>query len=527
MHFSEKMASFSPAGLGPMAHDPTQFPAAQPLDAHNRRLLENVHPPAWSNPQPKGRYHLVVVGAGTAGLVTAAIGAALGARVALVERTLMGGDCLNVGCVPSKAVLAAARAWHAARTAAARFHGPVAEGDGDFGAVMERMRRIRADISPVDGAPRFRDELGVDVFLGDARFVADDAVEVDGHRLRFHRAVIATGGRAAIPPIEGIDRVACLTNETVFSLTERPEHLAVIGGGPIGCELAQAFVRFGARVTVIESGPRILPHDDPDAAEVVAAALRGDGVEILTDARVDSVAEDGAGKRVRLTRGGTSSQVAASHLLVAAGRAPNVEGLGLEAAGVEADEDGVAVDERMRTSNPRVYAIGDVASRFKFTHAADAQARMVVRNALFFGRGRAADLIIPWCTYTSPELAHVGIAADEAARAGDEVQTITIPLREVDRAKTDGATEGFVRLRVRAGSDTLLGATIVAEHAGELVSQVTQAMTAGVGLGKLGETIYPYPTTAEALRKAADAWRRTRLTPTARRAFDLFFRVIR
>ena len=510
-----------------MAHDPMQFPAVQPLDAHNRRLLDNVHPPAWTNPRPRDRYHLVVVGAGTAGLVTAAIGAALGARVALVERELMGGDCLNVGCVPSKAILAAARAWHAARTAAERFHGPAVSGDGDFAAVMERMRRIRADLSPVDGALRFRYQIGVDVFLGEGRFTAQDAVEVDGRTLRFHRAVIATGARAAIPPIEGVGGVECLTNETVFSLTERPEHLAVIGGGPIGCELAQAFVRFGARVTVIEGGPRILPHDDADAAEVVAAALRRDGVEILTDARVDSVAADGAGKTIRLTRGGESIQITASHLLVAAGRAPNVDGLGLEAAGVEFDEEGVLVDERMRTSSPHVYAIGDVASRYRFTHAADAQARMVVRNALFFGRGKASDLVIPWCTYTSPELAHVGLTPDEAREAEDEVQTITIPLREVDRARLEGETEGFVRVHLRAGSDTILGATIVAEHAGELITQVTQAMTAGVGLGRLGDVIHPYPTVGEALRKAADAWRREKLTPTAKRAFGLFFRTLR
>jgi pyruvate/2-oxoglutarate dehydrogenase complex dihydrolipoamide dehydrogenase (E3) component len=507
-----------------MAHDPMAFPAVQPLDSHNRRLLQNVHPPDWVNPQPKERYHLVVIGGGTAGLVTAAIGAALGARVALVERELMGGDCLNVGCVPSKAVLASARAWQAARDASALFHGPAVSGEGDFAAVMERMRRIRADISPVDGAPRFRDDIGVDVFLGDGRIVAEDAVEVDGRRLRFHRAVIATGARAAIPPIEGIGGVACLTNETVFSLTGRPDHLAVIGGGPIGCELAQAFARFGARVTVIDAAPRILRNDDADAAEVVAAALRREGIEILTDARIDSVREDGAGKTIRVTRGGESTEIIASHLLVAAGRAPNVEGLGLEAAGVEYEAKGVAVDERMRTSNPRIYAIGDVASRFQFTHAAEAQARMVVRNALFFGRGKAGDLVIPWCTYTSPELAHVGIAPDEVAASGDEVRTITIPMHEVDRARTDGATEGFFRVHLEGASDTILGATLVAGHAGDIISQVTQAMTAGIGLGRLGETIYPYPTTAEVLRKAADAWRRGKLTPTAKRAFRLFFR---
>jgi pyruvate/2-oxoglutarate dehydrogenase complex dihydrolipoamide dehydrogenase (E3) component len=277
-------------------------------------------------------------------------------------------------------------------------------------------------------------------------------------------------------------------------------------------------------VTIIDAAPRILSNDDADAAEVVAAALRRDGVEILTDARIDSVRQGGAGKTIRITRGGVSSEITASHLLAAAGRAPNVEGLGLEEAGVEYEAKGVAVDERMRTSNPHVYAIGDVASRFQFTHAADAQARMVVRNALFYGRGKAGDLVIPWCTYTSPELAHVGIAPAEVSEAGDEVETITIPMAEVDRARTDGATEGFFRVHLKAGSDTILGATLVAEHAGDIISQVTQAMTAGTGLGKLGETIFPYPTQAEVLRKAADAWRRGKLTPTAKRAFGLFFR---
>lgn len=510
-----------------MAHDPTLSPAVQPLDEHNRRLLENVHPTTWANPAPpKGGYHLVVVGAGTAGLVTAAIGAAVGARVALVERALMGGDCLNVGCVPSKAVLAAARSWHAARESAGRYHGPAAEGGGDFGAVMERMRRLRADISPADGAARFRG-LGVDVYLGDARFVADDAVEVDGRRLRFHRAVIATGGRAAIPPVDGLADAGYLTNETFYSLTERPAHLAILGGGPIGCEMAQAMVRLGARVTLVESSGRLLKHDDPDAAEVVAAALRRDGVELLLNTRLVSVRADGAGKALRVSCEGKEQTIHASHLLVATGRAPNVEGLGLDQAGVTAGEHGVTVDDRMRTSNPRVYAIGDVASRYKFTHAADAQARMVVRNALFFGRGKASDLVIPWCTYTSPELAHVGISPDEVKERGDGVQTITIPMDDVDRAKLEGTTEGFFRVHLQAGSDTILGATLVGEHAGDLISQVTQAMAAGTGLGKLGEVIHPYPTRAEVIRKAADAWSRGKLTPTAKKAFSLFFRLVK
>lgn len=510
-----------------MQHDdPTTFPAVQPLDVHNRLLLDNVHPPAWANPQPKDKYHLVVIGAGTAGLVTTAIGAALGARVALVERALMGGDCLNVGCVPSKSLLAAARGWQAAREAAERFAGPAAAGDGDFAAVMERMRRIRAELSPVDSARRFRDELGVDVFLGSARFVADDAVEVDGRRLRFHRAVIATGARAAIPPLEGIDGVPVLTNETVFSLVDRPTHLAVLGGGPIGCELAQAFARLGTRVTLLSAGPCLLPRDDADAAEVVAGALRRDGVDLRMGVSAKAVRREGEAIVLRCSDENGTVEVRASHLLVATGRTAQVDGLGLEAAGIEAGGEGVAVDERMRTSNPRVYAIGDVASRFRFTHAADAQARMVVRNALFFGRGRASSLVIPWCTYTAPEVAHVGITAEEAARRGDAVHTLTVPLAEVDRARTDGETDGFLRVHVKAGSDTILGATLVAPHAGDVISQVTQAMVAGTGLGTIGTVVFPYPTVAEALRKAADAWGRGRLTPAAKRAFRLFFRAV-
>lgn len=504
--------------------DPTPFPALQPLDAHNRRLMENVHPPDWANPAPKDRYHLVVIGAGTAGLVAASIASSLGARVALVERGLMGGDCLNTGCVPSKAVIRAANAWHAARTAW-RFGGPAAAGDGDFGAAMERMRRVRAEISPADSARRFRDEIGADVFLGHARFVADDAIDVGGARLRFHRCVVATGGRAAVPPIPGLADAPYLTNETVFSLVERPAHLAVLGGGPIGCELAQAFARFGSRVTLLEAGARILPRDDADAAAVVGRALAEDGVAAVTGARVEAVEAAGEGMTIRWTRGGAADSVLASHLLVATGRTANVEGMGLDAAGIAHDRDGISVDARMRTSNPRVYAIGDVASRYRFTHAADAQARMVVRNALFFGRGTAESLLVPWVTYTAPEVAHVGIPPDEVERRGDEVRTITVPMADVDRARIDGATDGFVRVHLRAGSDRILGATIVSPHAGDIIPHVATAMTAGIGLGRLGETLFPYPTLAEALRKAADQWRRGKLTPLAKRAFGLFFRV--
>ena len=505
--------------------DPAPRSSVDPLDVHDRRLLAAVHPAGWTNPRPAARYHLVVVGAGTGGLVSAAIAAGLGARVALVERARMGGDCLNTGCVPSKALLAAARAWQGAREAAERFGGPAVAGEGDFAAAMERMRRIRADIAPADSAARFADELGVDVFLGEARFVAADALEVEGARLRFRRAIVATGARPAVPPVEGLAESGFLTSETVFSLTERPGHLAVVGAGPIGCELAQAFARFGSRVTLIEAAERVLPHDDPDAATVVAGALERDGVRVLTGASIQGVEASGAGKALRVRRGAAEESVDATHLLVAAGRRPAVEGLGLEAAGIAYGEAGIAVDGRMRTSNPRVYALGDVAGRLRFTHAADAQARMVVRNALFFGRGKEEELVIPWCTYTSPEVAHVGPPAE--ALAGRGVETITVPLDEVDRARLDGAEDGFVRIHLARGTDTIVAATIVAEHAGELISQVAQAMTAGIGLAKVGETVFPYPTVAEALRKAADRWRRGKLTPLVRRGFAAYFRIRR
>jgi pyruvate/2-oxoglutarate dehydrogenase complex dihydrolipoamide dehydrogenase (E3) component len=500
-------------------------PALEPLDEHNRRLREHVHPPGWANPEPRERYHLVVVGAGTGGLVTAAIGAALGAKVALVERHLMGGDCLNVGCVPSKAVLRAARAWAETREAAARFGAPVATGEGDFGRAMERMRRIRAGIAPHDSAERFR-ELGVDVFLGEGRFASGKTLRVGGETLRFRRAVIASGARAAVPPVPGLEGAGYLTNETIFSLTALPRRLAVIGGGPIGCEMAQAFARFGSEVTLLDMAERILTKDDAAAARVVARALERDGVRLLMGAQLRRVERQGDVRLVQVEHAGGAETIACDALLVAAGRAPNVEGLGLHRAGVRCGERGVEVDDRMRTSNPRIYAVGDVASRFQFTHAADAQARLVVRNALFFGRAKASDLVVPWVTYTSPELAQVGLTAEAADAAGVEVDTITVTMEDLDRARLDGATEGFLRVHLQKGSDTIVGATLVGERAGELISQLTQAMVAGVGLGKLGETIFPYPTHAEVLRRAADAWRRTKLTPNAQRAFDLFFRVV-
>ena len=486
--------------------------------------LGNVHPAEWVNPRPKDRYHLVVVGGGTAGLVTAAIAAGLGARTALVERHWMGGDCLNVGCVPSKALIRSGRSWNAATTARALFAGPVADGRGDFSAVMKRMRGIRADMSAVDSAERFR-SLGVDVFFGQACFTSANRISVAGQNLEFRRAVIATGSRPAVPPIPGLADVGYLTNETVFTLTECPGRLVVIGGGPIGSELAQALARLGSKVTLLQRAVRILTRDDPDAAKVVQSSLERDGVTVLTSANIDRVV-GGAQTVVHFTRNGVAEAVDADSILVAGGRVPNVEGLGLENAGVAYDDRKVMTDDRLRTSNRRIYAAGDITGRASFTHAADAQARLVVRNALFFGRARAEKLVVPWCTYTQPEVAHVGISWQSMRDSREPTESLTIPFREVDRGRLDGNEDGFLRVHLRKGSDRIVAATLVSERAGDTIAQLSMAMSQQLGLGAVGETIFPYPTESEAIRKAADAWRRQKLTPRAARLFQTWFKYV-
>ena len=499
----------------------------EPDDEFNQQLIANVHPDDWTNPVPSGRYNLVVIGAGTAGLVTAAVAAGLGARVALVERHLMGGDCLNVGCVPSKGIIRAARAWAAASNGHVFGLSPTATPIHDFGKVMQRMRRLRAELSQLDSARRFTD-LGVDVFIGSGRFTDPETVRVDESTLRFSRAAICTGARAAAPPISGLEDVGYLTNKTVFSLTERPRRLAVIGGGPIGCELAQSFARFGSQVTLVERVEHILQREDADAAAIVQEQMRRDGVAFAFGASVDSVERRGQEKVIRYTTGETSHELVVDEILVSVGRAPNIEGLGLEEAGVAFDRTGVTVNSSLRTSNRRVYAAGDICFPFKFTHTADAMAQIVVQNALFphpFGLGTAhrSSLIIPWCTYTEPEIAHVGMYEAEAHAKGLDVETFTQSLEEVDRAVLDGEADGFARVHVKKGTDTILGATIVAGHAGSLISEITVAMNAGAGLGVIGGTIHPYPTQSEAIRKVANLMRKARFSPRQKSILSRWF----
>jgi len=498
-------------------------PEVHPADSHDRELVANVRPADWRNPEPAGRYNLVVIGAGSAGLITSAIAAGLGAKVALVERHRMGGDCLNVGCVPSKSVIRASRMVAETRRASAELGLDLPAGaEIDFGAAMERMRRIRARISAEDAAARYRDELGVDVFLGDARFAGRDVALVDGAQLGFAKAVIATGARAVAPAIDGLSEAGYRTNETLFELTRRPRRLGVIGSGPIGSEIAQAFARLGCQVVVFDIADHILPREDADAAAVVQRRLTAEGVQLVLGCALEKVEVRGGEKWIRATRAdGEVREVAVDEILVAVGRAPNIEGLGLDAAGVEFDaRRGVHVDDYLQTSNPRIFAAGDICMNWKFTHAADAAAKIAVQNALFFRTKKLSSLVMPWCTYTDPEVAHVGLYEHEAEAKGIAVDTYKVPLTEVNRAVTDGEDEGFVKIHVKRGRDEIIGATIVASHAGEMISEVTLAMVGKLGLGTILNVIHPYPTQAEGIKRAAGAYTRARMTPFVKKILN-------
>lgn len=508
------------------AHSVEIEPALLPLDRHNQTLRDAVHPETWTNPTPADRYDLVVIGAGTAGLVLAAgaAGLGLGLKVALIEKSLMGGDCLNVGCVPSKCVIRSSRVVAEIREAAP--FGIQAPGSiqVNFAAVMERMRQIRAGISHHDSVERFTN-LGIDVFLGSARFLDGATIQVSDQHLPFKKAVIATGARAHVPSVPGLTEAGFLTNETVFSLTELPPRLAVIGGGPIGCELAQAFHRLGSQISLLHHHSHLLNREEAEAAEIVQQRFRQEAINLLLDVELERVETTPTGKRLYYRQKGASAEIQSievDDILIGAGRVPNVEGLNLEAVGVEYDaRRGVIVNDYLQTSNPRIFAAGDICMDWKFTHAADAAARIVIKNALFapfgLGRSKLSSLVMPWVTYTDPEIAHVGLYAHEAQRQGLPYETIKIPFSNVDRALADGETEGFVKILHKKGSDQILGATLVARHAGEMISELTLAITTKQGLSAVSGVIHPYPTQAEAIKKAADAYRRTLLTPRTQR----------
>ena len=481
------------------ANQPVSHTGA-PLDDFEKLRLENVKPPHWINPKPADRYNLVVIGAGPAGLVAAKGAAALGARVALIERDLVGGDCLNVGCVPSKALIRTARVYANMRTAE---HYGANRPDGidvDFEKAMAHMRQRRARISRSDSISDLC-HAGIDVFLGPARFTSANSVDVDGDTLRFRKALIATGARPDTAHIPGLKEAGFLTNENVFNLTHLPARILVIGGGPLGCEMAQAFSRFGAKTTIVQNQPLFLPLEERDAAQLLSDAFARDGIEVRLNTKAVSVRVENGEKIVDLVSDDYHSSVAVDQILTGVGRVPNIERLDLAAAGIDGDKKtGIKVDDFLRLEH-------------KFTHTAEATARIVVRNALFPGNQRLSDLTIPWCTYTDPEIAHVGLYVREANRQGIPIRTFTVPMHEVDRAILDDEQTGFVKIHVAQNSDRILGATIVASHAGEMINGITLAMVAGIGLGKVASVIHAYPTQAEAIRHAANAYQRTRLTP--------------
>ena len=493
-----------------------------PSDAYDQVLRSYVHPSTWINPTPTGKYNLVVLGGGTSGLVSAGGTGGLGGKVALVEKALLGGDCLNTGCVPSKALIRAARAIFDTRSGAS-FGVQFKElPEFNFAQAMERMRRLRADIAPHDSAQRFMDEFNVDVFLGDGKFVSPTELEVAGQRLQFERAVIATGARAAVPPIEGLAQTGYYTNESIFKLIELPRRLAIIGAGPIGCELAQCFQRFGAEVTVIDQG-EVLPREDRDVAAIVQRQLEREGVKFRLKARILRVEAEERHKALHISQAEYDHKVECDAILVATGRTPNTDGLGLDVAGVQYSLQGVIVNDHLRTSNPRIFAAGDVCSQFKFTHAADAMARNVIANAFFFGRRKVSALTMPWCTFTDPEIAHVGYSEAQATAAGLAVATITQPFDDVDRAILDSETEGLARVHYDKKTGQILGGTIVARHAGEMIGQLTLAITAGLKISALASAIQPYPVQADALKKIGDAYMRTKLTPGVKTLFAKWF----
>jgi pyruvate/2-oxoglutarate dehydrogenase complex dihydrolipoamide dehydrogenase (E3) component len=445
---------------------------------------------------------LCVIGAGSGGLTVAAGAVQMGARVVLIEQGRMGGDCLNYGCVPSKSLIAAGRVAHIIRNAG-RFGINGHEPQVDFLRVYNHVKGVIAAIAPHDSQERF-ERLGVDVIRARAHFVGPQELEADGRRIHARRIVVATGSSPVVPPIPSLSEVPHLTNETVFELSERPEHLIVIGGGPIGCELAQAHRRLGAQVTVLELF-RILPKDDPDAVQIVRERLLAERIDLREGVQVKGVAPDGNGIAVTIERAGTEQRMTGSHILVAAGRRANVDGLGLEAAGIEYSDKGITVDARLRTSNKRVYAIGDVVGGLQFTHVAAHHAGVVLKNILFRLPAKVEHRAVPWVTYTDPELAHVGLTEAMAKERGVEVQAVRWSFEENDRAQTERDTVGFAKVLVdRRGR--IHGATIVGERAGELIHAWVLALANGIKIGAMAQFVAPYPTLGEVSKRAAGSY---------------------
>ncbi|MEO8304557.1 MAG: FAD-dependent oxidoreductase [Betaproteobacteria bacterium] len=469
----------------------------------------------------KPEFDIVVIGGGSGGLVAAAGGATLGAKVALVEKNRLGGDCLWYGCVPSKTLIKSARIAHQMRHAD-RWALPPEVPRPDLAKVMERIAGVIADIEPNDSPERFRG-LGVDVVFGDGRFVAPDAFEVSGRKLTAKTFVIATGSRPAVPRFPGIEATPYLTNETVFDLREPVPSLIIVGAGPIGCEMAQAFRRLGSEVTLVDIAPRILPREDTDLVAVVSAAFAAEGIRHHLGASIVGCEGRTGDVRVSIrTVDGTPVVLAATHLLIAAGRTTNIDGLGLDAAGVRVDNGHVVVDAGLRTTNPDIYVIGDAAGGAQFTHLAEHHAGILLRHAIFRMRWAKPSLVVPWCTYTDPELARVGLSEMEAAQRNVAHRVYRFPFAEIDRARAEGETEGFAKI-LTDPKGKLLGAAIVGPHAGELIAEYVLALSKGMSANDLTNVIHVYPTLAQINRRVADQRLKEGLTPSSKRWIQRIF----
>ncbi|CAM9191590.1 unnamed protein product [Discosporangium mesarthrocarpum] len=509
-----------------------------PMDEYNTKLVNNTHPPVYENPEPLDKYDLVVIGSGAAGLLSVIIANGLGKTCALVEKAYMGGDCLNVGCVPSKALIACSTRLHEViNSAEFGVVLPPGEVGVDFGKVMQRMRRIRSDISEHDSVERYSRDFVKHIFLGHGQFTSPSTIEVGGKVLNFNKAMVATGASASIPPTENLANVPHLTNANFWNLEELPPRMSVIGAGPIGLEMSQALQRFGCKVTCYEYSDQLLPKEDPHAAAVLKESLTADGLTIRLGARIKRVECDETGSmysapfntyRIVLDVDGEEEVIESDALLNATGRAPNVFGVGLDEAGVDYDNRrGVVIDDYFRTTSPNIYACGDCASPYKFTHAADWQARVAIRNMFLGDKTKQSDLLIPWCTYTEPEVAHVGKYESELDEKGIEYESFLRNMADVDRCRCEGITSGFAKITVEKGSGgKILGATVVGPNAGDMISELTICIQNGVTIAQLAGTIHPYPTAAECVRQAANMYIKTLRTPEVNKALEIIIATV-
>jgi pyruvate/2-oxoglutarate dehydrogenase complex dihydrolipoamide dehydrogenase (E3) component len=455
---------------------------------------------------PEHSCDFAILGAGPAGLAAAKAASRLGLRVSLVERDKLGGNSFNAGTIPSKTLIRTARVFETMHDAeefgVAHPVSPVIS----FSAVMGRMRRIRARIAEYHSDDRLR-ALGVDLVRADARFVGPNALAVADGRLLFKKALVATGARSRLSNIPGLDAIGYRTSESVFEMAELPGRLAIVGGGPVGCELAQAFCRLGAHVTIIQDQPKFLPLEERDAAELLSRSMARDGVDIrLNTSVVGARMQDGA-KLLHAVSDAVKSTITADEIILSIGRVPNIDGIGLDRASIAfTPDEGIAVDDFLCTTNADVYAAGDACTAHRFANVAEASACLAVDNALSGKMRRQSELTVPWCTYCDPEIAHIGMQVWEAREQSIPIKTYTVMMQDVDRAIIDGQDEGFVKLHIREGTDRILGATIVSSRASEMINEVSVAMSAGMGLCDLARVLHTYPAQSEAIRMAAIAY---------------------